>query len=48
MVISNIGEDLVQEVIAVDDPTIHYKTWYAWANSFFGDFIIKVSEDSMM
>ena len=48
MVAANNAEDLIHESIAVDDPSTYTRSWFAWANSFFGEFIIKIMEDPIL
>jgi len=40
MVAANNANDLIHESVAVNNATMISRDWFAWANTFFGEFII--------
>ena len=45
LVNTHAGTGFMHEAFDKDDPNNYFRSWFAWANTLFGELIIKISDE---
>lgn len=48
LVSTTAGTNFMHESFYPDDPSRYTRSWFAWANSLFGEYVIKLVEDNVL